>query len=986
MSAVRDTDTLEARTQAIGQELFHLARQEHERLSVLNRWTTQVLSWCLGDPDLKSHVLQFIDCLPSLRTPRQIVRHVRDYFPTDRFRLPPALRAGVLLTRSGLITAPALAAAVRHLTEAIARQFIGSARLEDAPALLERLAARQALASVDLLGELVLSEPEADRYAEQYLRLMRLLSQQRPPPPSDSPIVARPRAHVSIKPSSLSARVDPASVDDSVERILSRLLPIARAAVELDVAVTLDMEQEELRDLTLAVAKRLLTEPSVGEGIRLGVVLQAYLTDTESTLNELLRWLERADRRLAVRLVKGAYWDFEIARAMQRGWPTPVYHAKWQTDQAFERLTHTLLAAHPRVQTEIASHNLRSIAHAMAVAEQMGRVKTDVEFQLLYGMADAVQGAIAQRGYPTRLYSPVGELIPGMAYLVRRLLENTSNESFLRHDFLRDEDPAQLLRAPGAGAPDAASVTMPQRFVWPGEPLRDFSKSEPRDRFAHALETVRAHLGRRYPVLLGDASPPPSATSTSRNPAHPEQVIGLVGQAGAAEADRAVHLANDAQPRWAATPVARRAACLRKAAELMRRRRDELAAWELLEVGKTWREADADVVEAIDYLDYYAEQMEALAWRVRLPQLPGERNTWLDVPRGVAVVIVPWNFPAAILTGMASAALVSGNAVILKPAERSSVVAAHVAQILREAGIPPAILQCVPGPGEEVGAALVQHPGTHAILFTGSRAVGLSIIEAASRVAPGQRFVKHVITEMGGKNAIIVDADADLDAAIQGTLVSAFGYGGQKCSAASRLIVHEAVYDLLLPRLVAAADRLVVGDPADPRTDLGPLIEAGAQQRLQEAIAEAAREATVAYAYPASRLPQQGYFVGPTIVTGVPPTHRLAQAELFGPLLCVFRVKHFRDALALANDTDYGLTGGVYSRLPAHIEQAKAQLAVGNLYINRPIIGAIVGRQPFGGFKLSGLGTKAGGPDYLHQLVVPKTICENTARHGMPLE
>jgi RHH-type proline utilization regulon transcriptional repressor/proline dehydrogenase/delta 1-pyrroline-5-carboxylate dehydrogenase len=356
------------------------------------------------------------------------------------------------------------------------------------------------------------------------------------------------------------------------------------------------------------------------------------------------------------------------------------------------------------------------------------------------------------------------------------------------------------------------------------------------------------------------------------------------------------------------------------------------------------------------------------------------------VPRGVAAVIAPWNFPAAIFTGMASAALVSGNAVILKPAEQSSVTAAHLARIFREAEIPPGVVQCLPGDGEQVEAALVRHPGVQTILFTGSKAVGLSIVQACAQVPPGQRFVKRVIAELGGKNAIIVDADADLDAAVAGIVHSAFGYGGQKCSAASRLIVQDAVFDRLLSRLAAAVDRLILGDPVDPATDVGPLIDQAAQRRLTEAIAHAREVGTVAYQYPAARLPSTGYFVGPTLATDIPRRDRLATEELFGPLVCVFRVTTFAEALALANDTDYALTGGIYSRSPAHIEQAVREVDVGNFYINRPITGAMVGRQPFGGHKLSGLGTKAGGPDYLLQLLVPKTICANTARHGMPLE
>jgi RHH-type proline utilization regulon transcriptional repressor/proline dehydrogenase/delta 1-pyrroline-5-carboxylate dehydrogenase len=620
-------------------------------------------------------------------------------------------------------------------------------------------------------------------------------------------------------------------------------------------------------------------------------------------------------------------------------------------------------------------------------------------------MGDALHAAIVSMGYPVRIYTPIGELIPGMAYLVRRILENTANESFLRQDLFQERNTDELLAPPtepgypaeggvGEGSAETRSVrptespagAAPISSTWSGEPSADYSREDTRKQMEEALMAVTSQVGRTYPLFIGAEAVDASQTLTARNPARPTEILGHVAMAQRAEVDRAVQMATEAQPRWAATSVHERVVCLRRLAQRLRQQRHELAAWEVFEVGKPWREADADVVEAIDFVEYYSQQMLELAKGPSLRQVPGERNELAYVPRGVAVVIAPWNFPGAIFTGMAAAALVTGNAVILKPAEQSSIIAAYIARLMREAGIPDGVVQFMPGAGEEVGAALVRHPGTHVILFTGSKAVGMSIIDACATLAPGQRFIKHVIAEMGGKNAIVVDADADLDAAIQGTVRCAFGYAGQKCSAASRLIVHREVYDRFLPRLAAATDRLVVGDPSDPDTDMGPLIDEAAQRRLLDAIAHAERTATVAYRYPASRLPPDGYFVGPTLVTDISRQDRLAREELFGPLLCLFRVDSFEEGIALANDTDYALTGGVYSRSPSHLEDAMRAFDVGNLYLNRPITGAMVGRQPFGGHRLSGLGTKAGGPDYLLQLVLPKTICTNTTRHGMPLD
>ncbi len=983
-----DLNALEARTQAIGRELFAAARREHAHLSVMNRWTSQVLSWCLNGPSVKNRVLRFIDVLPTLRSPREVARHVHDYFPTTDLRLPAALRVGAQLARPGLVTQHALAAVVRQLTEQVARQFIAESRPEGASRLVQALAARGATCSFDILGEQVLSEPEANGYAAQCGTLLSECAEAYANlPVSASLLSCGPRVNLSVKPSALSPRFDPISPMDSIERAARRLVPLCDQAARHSALINLDMEQSELRDLTLALAQRMLVHPEGEAHAALGVVIQAYLRDAAEVVEQLLAWLMSHERTMTIRLVKGAYWDYEIAHAGQCHRPAPVYPHKAETDAVFERLTRRLLGAYPLVTTAIASHNVRSIAHAMATAELLGLRNDQLEFQLLYGMGEALHAAIHARGYPVRIYTPIGELIPGMAYLVRRILENTANESFLRQEFLKELNADELLQPPTvepeAAAVQAATAPCPS---WQATPLTDFAKEPERQRMARALASVRAQRGAAYPLVLGSHVMHTSETLTAHNPTDPREVLGTVARARLPEVQRAVQIAERAQPGWAATPVADRAARLRTAARLMREQRHELAAWEVLEVGKPWRDADADAAEAIDYLEYYSQRMVDLAEGRPLLQAPGERNAYRYVPRGVAVVIAPWNFPAAIVTGMTAAALVSGNTVIMKPAEQSSIIAAHVARILHAAGIPPEVLHYVPGLGQEVGAALVRHPGTRTILFTGSKAVGLSILEACRAVARGRRFIKHVVAEMGGKNAIIVDADADLDAAIGGIVRSAFGYAGQKCSAASRLIVHEAVADRLLPRLIAATDSLVIGDPADPGTDVGPLIEEAAQHRLEEAIAHASETAHVVYRYPSTRLPREGYFVGPTIVTDVSREDRLAKEELFGPLLCVFQVKTFEEALALANDTDYALTGGVYSRSPSHIQQAVEAFDVGNLYINRPITGAMVGRQPFGGHRLSGLGTKAGGPDYLLQLLLPKTICTNTTRHGTPLE
>ncbi|MGE0684088.1 MAG: L-glutamate gamma-semialdehyde dehydrogenase, partial [Candidatus Binatia bacterium] len=583
-----------------------------------------------------------------------------------------------------------------------------------------------------------------------------------------------------------------------------------------------------------------------------------------------------------------------------------------------------------------------------------------------------------------RVYAPFGELLPGMGYLVRRLLENTSNESFLRQSFVEHVSVDALLRSPeeerhNANGNGAGQSRLPDSDAFANEPELDFAQEEHRRRFHEALSSVRVQFGRSYPLIIDGKDILTNATLTSTNPARPHEVLGMVARADIPAAERSVAAAVRALPEWRTMPAADRVALLLRAAELMRERRLELAAWIVFEAGKPWREADADVCEAIDFLVYYGREMLRLAPPRQLDQLPGEVNSYEYQSRGVAVVIAPWNFPLAILTGMTAAALVAGNTVIMKPAEQTSIIAAQLMAIFRDVGLPPGVLSYVPGVGEDVGEYLVTHPQTNLIAFTGSLAVGLRINELAAKMREGQRGVKKVIAELGGKNAILVDDDADLDEAVLGTVASAFGYAGQKCSACSRVIVLTQVYEQFLNRLIAATRSLRVGPAEDPSILVPPLIDEEARQRVHRYLASAQQEGRIALAMEG---PTEGHFVGPVIVADLAPQSVIVQEEIFGPVLAVLRARDFDEALALALDTPYALVGGVYSRSPAHIERMRREFRVGNLYVNRKTTGALVGRQPFGGLGLSGIGSKAGGPDYLLQFLEPRVITENTLRRG----
>lgn len=546
-----------------------------------------------------------------------------------------------------------------------------------------------------------------------------------------------------------------------------------------------------------------------------------------------------------------------------------------------------------------------------------------------------------------------------------------------------DERPAAELLAEPKESVDAGdpSLTANSESPFFNEPVRRFVGPDERSAFRSAIAQVRTRLGLDYPLVIDGQKLSTEDTIDSINPASCFELVGRVCVAGEREVERALQGAEAAFAHWSVRPVDERSALMRQVAAALRERRDEFAAWEILEAGKGWAEADADITEAIAFINYYADAAERLG-KVRPQNVPGEDNLYRYLPKGVGLILPPWNFPMAILCGMLSAAVVSGNTVILKPSSLTPVVAAHFVDLLHEMGLPAGVVQFLPGPGEAVGEYLVRHPKTHFIAFTGSREVGLRILELAAKPSPEQHHVKRVIAEMGGKNAIIVDRDADLDDAVAGSIASAFGFQGQKCSAASRIIVvGSARYELFVRRLSEAAQSLRIGSPEESGSAMGPVISRRAQERIIKAIECGRGEARLVLA-PDHPVHLEGYYVGPTIFADVTPDSTLAQDEIFGPVLSVLRATDFEQALEIANGTAYALTGGVYSRSPENLSLATERFQVGNLYLNRKITGAMVGRQPFGGYKESGVGSKTGGPDYLLQFMELRTITENTLRRG----
>jgi RHH-type proline utilization regulon transcriptional repressor/proline dehydrogenase/delta 1-pyrroline-5-carboxylate dehydrogenase len=993
---VADLAAIERTTQDVGRQLLRAASARQPNVLERRWWEDRIMSWAMQDESVKVQMFRFIDVLPMLSSSDAILTHLHEYFAEVRQFLPSAARLGLAVATPDSIPGRALAMAARRNAMSHARRFIAGTNADEVLAAAIRQRKQRRAFTLDLLGEAVTSELEAERYLNEYLGLIETIAPVANSWP-EAPQVDRsdtgllPRMNVSVKLSALDSRFDAIDPEGTTRRVGERLRRLLRVARKHRTYVHVDMESYATKDLTLAIFQSILMEDEFRDLADVGIVIQCYLLDAMDDLVKLRDWAAKRGTPVWVRLVKGAYWDYETIHAQATDWPIPVFQEKWQSDACFEQATRFALRNREWLRPALGSHNLRSLAHGIAVARHLGLPTNALETQMLYGMGDAEKDAIVQMGYRMRVYMPFGELIPGMAYLVRRLLENTSNDSFLRASFAETLSPEKLLMnpldmanssktKPPAPAIDAAPKPFAPRFK--NEPPADFATAPARDAMSAALATAWRQFGGHYPLVIGGRQIDTAARITSRNPSHKREVVGTTASADASHAAQAVATARAAWPAWASLGAEKRAVFLRAAAAEMRKRRFELSAWIVHETGKGWREADADVCEAIDFCEFYAQQAIFLESEQGV-DVPGEENRFVYESRGVTAVIAPWNFPLAILTGMTVAALATGNTVVMKPAEQSPIVAAKLMEIFTAAEFPTGVVNNLPGDGATVGAALVEHPEVAVIVFTGSRPVGLAIHAKAAETSPKSvGGVKKVIAEMGGKNAIIVDDDADLDEAVLGVVQSAFGYQGQKCSACSRAIVLTRIYDVFVERLVEAARSLKIGPAEEPGTNVGPVIDEEAFERIKGYAELGKSEGRVVLAQDVGALAEEGYYIGPQIVADVKPGARLAQEEIFGPVLVVIRAENMDEALRIANGTDYALTGGIFSRSPAHLDRARREFQVGNLYLNRSITGALVNRQPFGGFKMSGIGSKAGGADYLLQFVVPRTITENTMRRG----
>jgi RHH-type proline utilization regulon transcriptional repressor/proline dehydrogenase/delta 1-pyrroline-5-carboxylate dehydrogenase len=985
--------TLDQKITRRSKEFLTSIRGEAPSVFNKNYWTGKVMDWCMRNEQFKVQMFRFVDVLPYLNTSSSLTRHIKEYFASGSEDIPSILKWGARGAGiGGTLTGAILGRTIRANIEKMARAFIIGESTKEALKSIHKLRQDGFAFTVDILGEATVNEVEAHAYMQQYLELLEALREAQT---SWQPLMPAhgndsldwgfaPLINVSVKPSALFSQASPKDFEGSVSGILVRLVPIYRRVRELGGYMCIDMESYRYKNITVELYRRLRSDPEFRDYPGLRLAVQSYLKDTDRDLDELLSWARIHDLPISIRLVKGAYWDYETVIARQNGWPIPVYTIKAETDAAFERHTRAILENHDICSYACGSHNIRSIGAAMEMAEELGVPRDRYEFQVLFGMAEPVRKGLLQVAGRVRLYAPYGDLLPGMAYLVRRLLENTANESFLRQTFVEDADIEALVENPLttlAREPETPARTRTRGTLSPfvNEAMADFTRADVRDQFAAALEQVRKNLGKIYPLHIGGREVITEDRLDSLNPAMVTEVVGTICQAGTAEVDQAIAAARDAAESWKMRPAEERAGYLFKAADIARKRIYELCAWQIIEVGKQWDQAHGDVAEAIDFLEYYGREMIRLEAPRRMGRAPGEDNRLSYQPRGIAAVIAPWNFPLAISCGMSAAAVVAGNPVLYKPAGPSSVVGNTLKELFVEAGLPDGVFNFLPGRGPVIGDYLVEHPDISLIAFTGSLEVGQRIINKASVVQPGQTQIKRVITEMGGKNAIIIDDDADLDEAVGQVLFSAFGFQGQKCSACSRVIVVEPIYERFVERLVEAARSIAIGPAENPAFYMGPVVDVQAYKNVLRYIEIARQEGNLLLS---REVPDTGYYAPLTIVDRITPESRIAQEEVFGPVLAIMKVADFDQALDWANATRFALTGSVFSRSPEHLERARARFNVGNLYLNRGCTGALVERQPFGGFKMSGIGSKAGGPDYLLQFLDPRLICENTMRRG----
>lgn len=948
---------------------------------------------------LRIHLLKFLAILPSLDHDKKGVevkrillealsRFLKDNSKARRLKkkgqeraLPARYTIGIKVFYYIALLFPAklLAVSVRSAVKLMAKRFIAGETIEKADKSLKSLSLTGRDVTLDQLGELVVSEREADHYKNEVLKLVRGFSLH--VKKGEMNIAGINRAHVSIKVSALCSDFKPHAPDYTYNLVAPRLKEILLTAKEEDVFINIDAEHYHYRDIVFKIYRRVLLEtPELRDYKATGIVIQAYLRDGAKHLEEIVELARERGLCMPVRLVKGAYWDAETVEGDAHSFNAPQFLNKEETDIHYRQLIIKIFEAHPHLKLALASHNFSDHAFAEATKEILFPQVGEIEHQCLHMTYEALSTALAKMKWATRNYVPVGSLLVGMAYLVRRIMENSSQVGVLT--IMRSHKKHTTLMSPYA---------IHKQKKAEGKLIRDLSVSKLEDEFFNVsplrlyLDDQRIWMEKALQdyeknslgIEYQNQFPLKGELRTIIASSNPNTVVGKIRFATVEDANAALTTIDNSynNGHWANSKWPYRTAMLVKAAGLMLARRNELSALIMYEAGKSVGEALADVDEAIDFLNFYARTEAYL-----------QRNNTDLTSRGPTVVISPWNFPLAIPCGMTVGALVAGNTVILKSAEQTPLVTQLLVDLLHEAGVPEDVLIHLPGEGETVGDFLVRDPRTSTIIFTGSKAVGTYISSVTRKRLYKNKLTEKIypvkaITEMGGKNAVVVTTNAELDETVSGILYSAFGHAGQKCSAASRVIVHNSLKDKLIERLKEACSDLKVGESYRFDTTVNPVITIEDQNRLRTQVAEASEEAkkyggSVALDRSKDNLP--GFCVGPVLIEL--PYERafdkqsFAQRELFGPVLHIVGYNTLDEAAKLFNSTDYALTGGIFSQSQNDIDYLLTKIECGNIYVNRTITGARVAIEPFGGFKLSGTGPKAGGKHYilaLHQIHEP---------------
>jgi RHH-type proline utilization regulon transcriptional repressor/proline dehydrogenase/delta 1-pyrroline-5-carboxylate dehydrogenase len=984
-SSFERRQSLDPKIVQVGEEIFANLKEDGQSIFNKDWWYGRIMDWSMRNKAFKTQMFRFVDVLPTLQSSSEVAKHLKEYFSEKNGDLPSIFNFGLGI---GGLAPSLMAGAIKKNINDMANMFIVG---EDGPAALPKLVkGRQKPIgfTVDILGEATLSESEAIEYQKKYLQLLEDLAKASDAWPTISVIDKDhlgdiPKVNVSVKLSSLYSKVKAEAWDESKKMLKDRVRPILESAVKKNIFINVDMESFDLKDLTIETFTDLLLEPQFKNYPHLGIVIQAYLRESFNDVQKLIQFAKSRQTPFSIRLVKGAYWDTETILAQQHGWPIPVFTNKAESDANYEACLWSILENYQHLKLAVGSHNVRSIAAAMVFAKELNVPEKYLEIQMLYGMADPIKNALLNMNQRLREYCPVGELIPGMAYLVRRLLENTSNESFLRSKFSENMDTKLLLQNPQKIIKATSAMSYFDSNKFNNLAPVDFAVKSERDNLTLALNSIKKSLKQSVQPIVNGKTLKSKDVLTVASPNDSKLVVSEIELATIEHAELAIQSANLAAKSWSKVSPEERAKLVFALADEIEKNKFDLMACEIIEVGKPWTEADADIGEAVDFCRFYAREMLRLKDGFPAGAAPGESSRYMYRPKGILAVIAPWNFPLAILTGMVAAGLVTGNGVIIKPAEQSSLIAKKLMQILLKVGFPEKLVHLLPGRGEIIGDYLVKHKDVQVISFTGSKEVGLLILKNAAQVQPGQRAVKKCIIEMGGKNAIIIDNDADLDEAIDGVLKSAFGFAGQKCSACSRVFVMPEIYDRFKERLIESAQSYTVGSAEAPESMLGPVIDNESMDRLRSAVTRGKSSAEVLFEASA---PTGGNFFPPTIFEVSDSKNFLLQDEFFGPILAIMKVKDLEDAVEKVNEVEYGLTGGLFSRSPSNIEYVKTHVEVGNFYINRTITGAMVERHPFGGVKMSGIGSKTGGPDYLTEFMDPVVVTENTLRRGFAPE